>query len=344
MSTALRRLITVPALLAATLLASVTLPLWLPLLWLVGAVGSWRGIPRLAMFLFAYLWCETIGIVVSFAIWACCGFCRRGSARYSRFLDANFVLQCEWANALKSAGQRIFDLRFRVTGTDALDGPPVLLLPRHVSGGDTVIPIVFYARPCRRRLRYVMKRELLIDPCLDIVGHRLPNYFVDRGAADSEREIQGILGLLTDPGDDGILIYPEGTRFTEAKRSRILSRLDPASAARARVRTHVLPPRPRGTLALLAHNPGLDLLFCAHSGLEDAASVSALVSGSAVGAEVRIHFWRIPFAAIPDADAQPAFLLDCWDRMDREVARLATARAVAGAAPHSRAAAGDTAE
>lgn len=319
----LRRLFTIPTLLALTLLATLTAPLWMVLAWLLGRLSPWRGLLRLSLFLFAYLWCQTAGIVASFAIWCRWGFCRRGSPRYPAFLTANFVLQCWWANALKRAGERLFDLRFQVTGRDALAGPPVILLPRHASSGDTVIPIVFYARPCRRRVRYVLKRELLVDPCLDVVGNRLPNYFVDRRARDSEAEIQGVVGLLDDPGGDSIVIFPEGTRFTPDKRRHILSRLDGEVAVRARGWERVLPPRPGGTLALLEHNPGLDLLLCAHAGLERAASVRALLSGSAVGATVRIHFWRIPFAEIPDDPARHwSFLLDCWERMNAEVIRL----------------------
>ena len=42
------------------------------------------------------------------------------------------------------------------------------------------------------RPRYVLKDDLLIDPCLDIVGNRLPNHFLDRFPHDGAVE----LGLL----------------------------------------------------------------------------------------------------------------------------------------------------
>ncbi len=323
MDALLRRLVTIPGLLVVLVLVTVTAPLWIPLTWLIGRLTPWHGLSRLSLFLLAYLWCQAIGIAACFGIWCRWGFCRRGSPRYPAFLASNFRLQCWWANALKRSGEWLYRLRFQVSGQDALPGPPVILLPRHASSGDTVIPIVFYARPCQRPVRYVMKRELLIDPCLDVVGHRLPNYFVDRRSRDSDTEIQGVVGLLDDLGGDSIVIFPEGTRFTPEKRARILPRLEGEVAARARGWERVLPPRPGGPLALLAQNPGLDLLLCAHSGLEEAASVRALLTGSAVGASIRIHFWRIPFADIPaGSDRHWSFLLDCWARMNDEVARL----------------------
>jgi len=38
----------------------------------------------------------------------------------------------------------------------------------------------------------VLKRELLADPCLDIVGNRLPNHFLDRHATDSGPELAAL--------------------------------------------------------------------------------------------------------------------------------------------------------
>jgi 1-acyl-sn-glycerol-3-phosphate acyltransferase len=191
--------------------------------------------------------------------------------------------------------------------------------------GDTVIPIVFYAHPLQRRLRFVLKKELLFDPCLDVVGHRLPNYFADRGSADSAREVRGVTALLDDLGSgEGVLIYPEGTRYSAAKRRQVLERLDGEAAAQARRWTHLLPPRYGGILALLQHNPGLDLLFCAHVGFEGSASFASLINGAWLDAVIRIHFWRVPFAEIPDGPAaQRHFFDEHWQRMEETVRALA---------------------
>ena len=185
--------------------------------------------------------------------------------------------------------------------------------------------MVFHCEPAGQRLRFVLKQELLFDPCLDIVGNRLPNYFAARGSGDTARDVEGVTRLLDDlPPDQGVLIYPEGTRFTPAKRAAILRRLEQKgehfAVARARTWTRLLPPRPGGPLALLAANPGRDLVFCAHTGFEGSASFARLFNGSWVDTRVRIRFWRVPFAEIPvEPDAQREFLYRQWDRMNAEL-------------------------
>jgi 1-acyl-sn-glycerol-3-phosphate acyltransferase len=204
------------------------------------------------------------------------------------------------------------------------------MLPRHTSIADTIIPMVFYAEPFQVRLRYVLKRELLIDPCLDIVGNRLPNLFVDRSGQDSERARQGVAALVANLApDEGVLIYPEGTRFSRARHQALMSRYADAPAMLAQLARwpDLLPPRLGGTMALLAANPGRDLVFCAHTGFEGSSHFSTLVNGAWRGARVRIHFWRVPFADVPsDRDSQVAFIQAQWDRMQAWITAQGAAR------------------
>ena len=74
----------------------------------------------------------------------------------------------------------------------------MLLFPRHVSVADTLLPAVFVSSRNGILLRHVLKRELLWDPCLDIVGNRLPNCFVRRDSRDSAREIRAVAALAHD--------------------------------------------------------------------------------------------------------------------------------------------------
>lgn len=318
-----RRLITIPTFVSATVLVTMLLPVLLLLALPLRFLRATRGVMATLLFVTGYLWCETIGITVAAVIWL-------RHRRRSAFLAANYQLQRWWANALKVLAERLFRLQFEVTGSDALRGPAALMLPRHASIADTVIPMVFYAIPCNVRLRYVLKNELLIDPCLDIVGHRLPNLFVDRSGQDSERARQGVSNLMEDlQTDEGVLIYPEGTRFSHAKRAALQERYrDSADLAEQLQRWEILlPPRLGGTLAMLTANPGRDLLFCAHSGFEGSSHFSNLVNGSWMGAHIRIHFWRVPFARIPtDRDALVRFLFGEWDRMQSTVRALADGR------------------
>ncbi len=323
-----RRLVTVPVYLALTALSTLALPLLAPLCWLVSLRGPTRGALRSGAFILAYLWCESIGIVCSGWLWIRNGFPTRGGARWQRFVAGNFALQCWWANALKRAAERLFQLRFSIEGSDALDGAPVIMLPRHASIADTVIPMVFYAAPHQVRLRYVLKRELLLDPCLDIVGNRLPNCFVARSGTDAQDDIDKVVELTRDlAADEGFLIYPEGTRFSEARRARVLdslaARVAPAALQRMSRWTDLLPPRTGGACALIDHAPDLDLVFCAHTGFEGASHFSTLINGSWIGADIRIRFWRVARADIPrDTAAQREFLFTQWDRMQDTVVEL----------------------
>lgn len=311
-----RRLITIPAYLLLTLLLSALSPLLLVLAWLVGRLQSTRAAVPMLGLLLGYLWCETIGIIAALWVWL----------RYrdrQRFLTANYQLQCWWAATLKQIAQRLFRLEFDVTGLDALRGPGALMLPRHASIADTLIPMVFYAIPEQIRLRYVLKRELLIDPCLDIVGNRLPNCFVDRSGEDSAGAAASVAGLVAGMAEDeGLLLFPEGTRHSAARIRSLRSRWrdDPQRLAQLDRWTHVLPPRTGGFLAALEANPGKDLIFCAHTGFEGSSHFRTLVNGAWSGARIHIHFWRIPFGAIPtDRMARAQLLFEQWDRMEHWV-------------------------
>ena len=119
-----------------------------------------------------------IGIAVSAALWV-----GQLAVDRTRYLTWNFRVQCWWARTLFAGAERLFGMRLDVEGLDQLGTGPILLFMRHASVGDTVLPAVLVSSCQGIRLRYVMKRELLWDPCLDIVGNRLPNYFVRRARA-----------------------------------------------------------------------------------------------------------------------------------------------------------------
>jgi 1-acyl-sn-glycerol-3-phosphate acyltransferase len=180
------------------------------------------------------------------------------------------------------------------------------------------------------RLRTVLKRELLWDPCLDIVGQRIPNAFVGRDGKDSAGEIAKVEGLARSLGDgDGVLIYPEGTRFSPQKLQSVRAKLEAAHDAGrgdvrvrdlARTLTHVLPPQLGGVMAALAAATTADVVICTHVGFDGIRTFSDLVRGTLVRRHVRVHFRRLPRSVIPvDADARVAWLLGEWREVDRQV-------------------------
>lgn len=243
-----------------------------------------------------------------------------------RFLAAHYRLQDAWVGSIFAAVRRVMGLRLTVEGAELAVPGPIVVFVRHASFLDTLVPGVILARPHGLRLRYVLKKELRLDPCLDVVGGRLPNYFVDRGG-ESSVEIAAIGALARDLGrDEGVLIYPEGTRFTPGKRARALERLrtdDPARYPAASALSHTLPPRPGGPLALLAA-AGTDVVFIAHRGLEGFMSLHDLLAGLPIGGLVQVWIWRVPAAAIPrDRAGRIAWLDRQWARVDRLAAGTA---------------------
>lgn len=276
-----------------------------------------------------YFSCEVIGIVASFFLWLASGVWFGASRQ--RFIDWNFALQRWWAGSLCRGAQRIFRIRIEVEGADELRDGPIIVFLRHASVADTLLPAVFIANPNGLKLRYVLKHELLLDPCLDIVGNRLPNSFVRRRSGDSYRVVE----LMKDLGPrDGVIIYPEGTRFSDAKRAVIIEQLERKGerylSEKARMLKNVLPPRLGGPLNLLESNEAADVVFCAHFGFDGVVDLRDCLRGSLVGRVVRVRFWRVGYNEIPSTrDARKDWLFENWTRIDDWVGRQKASEQVA---------------
>jgi 1-acyl-sn-glycerol-3-phosphate acyltransferase len=314
-----RRLATVPAASIAFGVVTCALPALVVAALLVDLVrparrGSFVAV-RLALFLEAFLFTEVLGLVLLAAV----GIASLGSR--SRREALTWPVQRFYTGTLMAAVRALFAIRVEIEGAElAARGGPVLVMIRHASVVDVLLPAILLANPHRLRLRYVLKRELLLDPCMDIAGHFLPNRFVARNGESSQEEIQAVRALKDGIGaGDGVLVYPEGTRFTEEKRRRALERLrgDPAALARAERLRHVLPVRPGGPLALLDAEPACDVLFIAHHGLEATATVADAWSGALVGGTIRVKLWREPGASLPrGSGARLEWLTARWERLD----------------------------
>jgi 1-acyl-sn-glycerol-3-phosphate acyltransferase len=275
-------------------------------------------VTRLLLFGWWYLVAEVLGLTSMLLFWIVTGFGRRRQA----YVSLSYALQSRWAAALFGGFTFLMQIRVEVEGLDQAAPGPMILMMRHASMVDTPLPIVLVMRGRGIRMRYVMKRELLWDPALDVAGNVIPNYFIDRRSDDRAAEVAHIAALAEDLGDEeAVVIYPEGTRYTAEKRERVLrslARKDPAAAARAAEFHHVLPPRPGGPVALL--EAGTDVVMCAHVGLDESAEVRHLLDGSLVGTRVQVAFWRIPAGEIPEGEAgRMEWLTEEWRRVDRWV-------------------------
>ncbi|GDX82818.1 hypothetical protein LBMAG42_46290 [Deltaproteobacteria bacterium] len=294
-------------------------PLWLLLAGIVDGARD-RRLPRVrAVAFFAlYLVCELAGVAAAFGIWL-----TRGRGPQVVWRESNAALQRRWTSALMGGAVRIFGMRVTVEGAELAARGPFLLFVRHSSTADTVLAAALVANPHRVLLRYVLKRELLWDPCLDIVGQRLPNAFLSRTGANRGAEVAAIVALTADLGPaDGVLIYPEGTRFSSSKLARAREALvdRPELAKIAAGYQHVLPPRLGGPLALLER--GLDVVFLDQSGFEGSASFGAFLRGNLIGKTIAVRLRRVPAAEIP-ATARDRWLFEQWRETDAWVRRHA---------------------
>jgi 1-acyl-sn-glycerol-3-phosphate acyltransferase len=237
-----------------------------------------------------------------------------------RWLAAHDWLQGWWARVQFNWARRIYQLRVVVEGEEALDGKPFILLIRHVSILDNLIPAVYAVDGHGQSMKWVLNWFLLRDPCIDIVGHRLGGVFVRGGT--SPREVLRIrqMAETTRPGQ-GIVLYPEGTLYSPAKYERMVRKVEQGRDEEwiefVKSLRNTLPPRLGGTLGLLELRPDLDVVFCSHSGLEGSLDKASIIAGSLVRQRLRIAFWRVPAEAIPKQRAElRRWLFAEWRRVD----------------------------
>jgi 1-acyl-sn-glycerol-3-phosphate acyltransferase len=143
---------------------------------------------------------------------------------------------------------------------------------------------------------------------------------VRRGTGEAQ-EVDRVRRLARGLGArDGVVIYPEGTRFTVERRARAIARIragDTPLAARAERLRHLLPPRLGGVGALLDGAPGADVVVIAHHGLDGLRLVSDIWRGGLVGLVLQVRMTRVPRSAVPEGDAARAeWLYDIWQDVD----------------------------
>ncbi|HEX2090739.1 MAG TPA: 1-acyl-sn-glycerol-3-phosphate acyltransferase, partial [Actinomycetota bacterium] len=80
---------------------------------------------------------------------------------------------------------------------------------------------------------------------------------------------------------------------------------------------HVLPPYTGGAIAALSTAKEADVIFVAHTGLEDLSALSALWRSVPLERPVQVRYWRVQFTDIPvGSEEQNDWLYDWWERVD----------------------------
>jgi 1-acyl-sn-glycerol-3-phosphate acyltransferase len=315
-----RRVLLVPVVFGVAAGAVAALPVLLTVALVADLVRArWRWpTARAALAVVFYAVAEAAGLLGAGWVWLRFGW---RPAAAERFLEANHAVARRWARGVLTACFRLYGMKLQVEGREHLSPGPILLLCRHASLVDTLLPLVLLG-PLGARPRYVMKALLRLDPMMDVLSGRSPNALVDRFSQDSAAEVEKVAALGDGLGPrDAVALFPEGTRATAAKRARVLRKLarmgDPVRLARAQELTHTLPPRAGGALALLDRAAGVDVVFCAHTGFESLTELDDLLRGTMVGQRVQVTLWRMPAAEIPDGrDARLAWLHENWVRVD----------------------------
>ena len=302
-------------------LVSVTAPLLLLAAALVDLVLlAVRRKRPMAVRLVAMLWCFLAGELRGLALLGAYWVAALGRDTRTRRFRV-YRLRQSWAAGHLGAVTRLFRLRWEVEGLEEVAPGPVLVLMRHASIIDNAMPDALFGRAHDLGLRFVLKRELRLLPTIDIGGGWVPTAFVARGSGDTERELLALreLALDLDP-QEGILLYPEGTRHTDAKLARaqeIIRSRQPEVAPLADRLRHVLPPRLGGPLTLLEATRGHDVVFCGHVGLDGFEYISDIWSGGLVGGTVSVKFWRHAASEVPTGrEEMTRWLYEQWQILD----------------------------
>ena len=316
-----RRIKSIGIVVLAALLVTVLLPVALVVALLVDTV-LWlaRRKPfmavRLVLMAECFLLNELHGLVSELAIQVVC--LGRDTPRRRRLM---YGLRIRWCAIHLGAIRTLFGLRFSTEGLELAGPGPVVILIRHASIIDNMLPDAVLAKEHGLGLRYVIKRELQMLPAIDIGGRWVPTSFVRRASADSEKEIAALRTLAHDMGrDEGLLIYPEGTRWTPEKLARaqeIIAERQPHVSHLANRLRNLLPPRLGGPLALLEEARGTDVVVCGHVGLDGFEYISDIWSGALVHTDVRIKLWRYPADEVPTDEAGlTEWLYGVWQTLD----------------------------
>jgi 1-acyl-sn-glycerol-3-phosphate acyltransferase len=212
------------------------------------------------------------GLLACLVLWVASGFGAR--SRAPRFQRAYYELMRWFVGGVYRSIARWARVEVRIDGSEAAlaalsqGGGPAIVLSRHAGEGDSLL--VLHELLCRHRRRphLVLHEALRLDPLIDVLGHRLPNRFVDPRGGDTEVEIAA---MTEEAGEDGaVLIFPEGANLTPERRRRAIERLEEAGheqqAAWAAEMRHVLPPRPGGALASMRAAPHARVFVIGHVG------------------------------------------------------------------------------
>ena len=303
------------------LLTLLLLPVWLPIALVADLIRPGPPVAsRLGLCLVVYFFMEFFGVIGCFLL-----FLLRILhiiPNRKSYLRAHYILQHMWGTGLLRGSFFLLKLKLKVSGAEHFREGPALVFMRHVTLLDTLLPAASFGQRRTVQLRYLLKKELLYVPSLDICGNRIPNVFVDRSGKNREEMLKDVETLASGLGDDDALIlYPEGTRFTLGKQKRLRTKLAASGnlehLRQAERLQNLLPVRIGGPNACFKAAPNADVLIVGHVGFEGAASLRHFLSGRVYNRTIHVRIWRTPNAELPEGlEARGKWLNARWEELD----------------------------
>jgi 1-acyl-sn-glycerol-3-phosphate acyltransferase len=366
-----RRLVFAPLVIVITVAVVVLSPL-IALLALVAAPSrpARRRVLRLLRFGLAWLAMESAALFACLGLWIATGF--GGRLRSDVSLERHYGLIRWFLDTMYGQATRVFDLTVAVDEPPATEAElaarltrPVIVLSRHAGPGDSFLLVQQLLARYDRRPRLVMKAVLQFDPSIDVVINRLPHAFVRpqrtvmSSTVDIEPSVVGaespvdsavieeIRRLATGLGPaDALVIFPEGGNFTPARRRRGIRRLEESRrftlARRARGLANLLPPRSGGVFAAIDAAPTADVIFVAHTGMDELITVGDVWRALPMGQTIRARWWRVAAVDVPRTREDVVrWLYDWWERIDAWIGERRPGAAATGGSVPVEAAGGD---
>ena len=281
--------------------------------------GNWRSVRMVAFGTF-YLIMEVLGLVVLFLLWIGFGFGTLFNTEKAR--SVHFAFMALFLKLMYRAVSALFGLRIVIEERPQPQPGPVLVFCRHAGPGNSLMLIGTMMIAYKRRPRIVMLAKLQWDPLFDTMGNRLPNRFIKHDKKDADRYVKAIGELAEGLGDlDAFVLFPEGRDFTQRLRIKAIQYLREKGfdkhADRATSMLNVLPPRHRGPAAAIAHAPEADVVFVAHSVLEELGSFKELWARIPLRQPIEARYWRIPPSEVPKTEeGLIEWLYQWWERID----------------------------
>lgn len=324
-----RRVLLQPAFILVTALLTVLSPALLLVAALLSPLmaGRWRPL-RVALYTLLWMQREVIAILACLGIWCTAAWHMDSPATHAR----HYRLMRWFLRSARIWGERLLGVTVHIDDDGVADAVlrandrPLLVFSRHSGPGDTLYLVDMLLDRYGREPRIVMKDMLKLDPCMDLAGNRVPNYFVPpparRRGGSWEAEISSLAAGLD--GRGALLLFPEGGNFSEERRRRrlrmLLRRGRRREAEQAVRMRHVIPPQPGGALTAVTAAPNASVILVAHGGLSGLDG-GGLLSRAPMDQVFRVRLWYIDRRDIPSDERQRRqWLLDCWEQVDGWIA------------------------